>query len=49
MDWSLLHTLNDFMASHDGLEDSLLFYVEASEALHRHPGGRIRNSLPPHR
>jgi len=33
MDWSLLHTLNDFMASHDGLEDSLLFYVEASEAL----------------
>jgi undecaprenyl-diphosphatase len=33
MDWSLLHTLNDFMVSHDGLEDSLLFYVEASEAL----------------
>jgi undecaprenyl-diphosphatase len=33
MDWSLLHTLNDFMAAHDGLEDSLLFYVEASEAL----------------
>src|ERR1700712_11391 len=33
MDWSLLHTLNDFMASHDGLEDPLLFYVEASEVL----------------
>ncbi|HEV7771117.1 MAG TPA: phosphatase PAP2 family protein [Solirubrobacterales bacterium] len=33
MDWSLLHALNDFMAAHDGLEDSLLFYVEASEAL----------------
>ena len=33
MDWSLLHTLNDFLASHDGLEDSLLFYVEVSEAL----------------
>jgi undecaprenyl-diphosphatase len=33
MDWSLLHALNDFMAVHDGLEDSLLFYVEASEAL----------------
>lgn len=33
MDWSLLHTLNGFMAAHDGLEDSLLFYVEASEAL----------------
>jgi len=31
MDWSLLHSLNDFMAAHDGLEDSLLFYVEASE------------------
>ena len=33
MDWSLLHTLNDFMAGHDGLEDTLRFYVEASEAL----------------
>jgi undecaprenyl-diphosphatase len=33
MDWSLLHALNDFTAVHDGLEDSLLFYVEASEAL----------------
>jgi undecaprenyl-diphosphatase len=33
MDWSLLHALNDFMTVHDGLEDSLLFYVKASEAL----------------
>jgi undecaprenyl-diphosphatase len=33
MDWSLLHALNDFMAGHDGIEDPLLFYVEASEAL----------------
>ncbi len=33
MDWSLLHSLNDFMAEHDGIEDVLLFYVEASEAL----------------
>jgi undecaprenyl-diphosphatase len=33
VDWSLLHTLNDFMAGHDGFEDTLLFYVEASELL----------------
>lgn len=33
MDWSLLHSLNDFLAAHDGVEDVLLFYVEASEAL----------------
>lgn len=33
MDWSLLHSLNDFLAAHDGVEDPLLFYVEASEAL----------------
>jgi undecaprenyl-diphosphatase len=33
VDWSLLHSLNDFMAGHDGVEDLLLFYVEASEAL----------------
>ncbi|MDX6590359.1 MAG: hypothetical protein QOI84_1633, partial [Solirubrobacterales bacterium] len=33
MDWSLLHTLNDFMYQHDGVEDPLLFYVNASEAL----------------
>jgi undecaprenyl-diphosphatase len=33
MDWSLLHTLNNFMYRHDGVEDPLLFYVNASEAL----------------
>lgn len=33
MDWSLLHTLNDFVAGHDGFEDTLLLYVEASELL----------------
>jgi undecaprenyl-diphosphatase len=33
VDWSLLHTLNNFMAGHDGFEDTLLFYVEASELL----------------
>jgi undecaprenyl-diphosphatase len=33
MDWSLLHTLNNFMYQHDGVEDPLLFYVNASEAL----------------
>jgi undecaprenyl-diphosphatase len=33
MDWSILHSLNDFLYSHDGVEDPLLFYVNASEAL----------------
>jgi undecaprenyl-diphosphatase len=33
VDWSVLHTLNDFMFRHDGVEDPLLFYVNASEAL----------------
>lgn len=33
MDWSVLHTLNNFMYRHDGVEDPLLFYVNASEAL----------------
>lgn len=33
MDWSLLHALNDFMYRHDAVEDPLLFYVNASEAL----------------
>lgn len=33
MDWSVLHALNDFMYQHDGVEDPLLFYVNASEAL----------------
>lgn len=33
MDWSVLHALNDFLYRHDGVEDPLLFYVNASEAL----------------
>jgi undecaprenyl-diphosphatase len=33
MEWSVLHTLNDFLYRHDGVEDPLLAYVEASEAL----------------
>lgn len=33
MDWSVLHSLNNFMFHHDGVEDPLLFYVNASEAL----------------
>src|SRR3954449_7090439 len=33
MDWSLLHALNDFLFRHDQVEDPLLFYVNASEAL----------------
>src|SRR3954469_21796623 len=33
MDWSLLHTLNDFLFRHDQVEDPLLLYVNASEAL----------------
>jgi undecaprenyl-diphosphatase len=33
MDWSALHSLNDFLFRHDQIEDSLLFYVNASEAL----------------
>lgn len=33
MDWSVLHALNNFMYQHDGVEDPLSFYVNASEAL----------------
>ncbi|HET8954517.1 MAG TPA: phosphatase PAP2 family protein [Solirubrobacterales bacterium] len=33
MDSSLLHALNEFLFRHDGVEDPLLFYVNASEAL----------------
>jgi undecaprenyl-diphosphatase len=33
MDWSVLHSLNDFLFRHDQVEDPLLFYVNASEAL----------------
>jgi undecaprenyl-diphosphatase len=33
VDWSVLHSLNDFLFRHDGVEDPLSFYVNASEAL----------------
>ncbi len=33
MEWSILHTLNDFLYHHDAVEDPLLFYVSISEAL----------------
>lgn len=33
VDWSVLHALNDFLFRHDAVEDPLLFYVNASEAL----------------
>ena len=33
VDWSLLHALNDFLFHHDAVEDPVLFYVNASEAL----------------
>jgi undecaprenyl-diphosphatase len=33
MDWSVLHALNEFLFHHDAVEDPLLFYVNASEAL----------------
>jgi undecaprenyl-diphosphatase len=33
VDWSILHALNGFLFHHDAVEDPLLFYVEASEAL----------------
>jgi undecaprenyl-diphosphatase len=33
MDWSLTHTLNSFLAAHDGVEDPLVAYVNAAEML----------------
>lgn len=33
MDWSVLHSLNDFFWHHDGVEDPVLWYVQAAEAL----------------
>jgi undecaprenyl-diphosphatase len=33
IDWSVLHTLNDFLFHHDAVEDPLNFYVNISEAL----------------
>jgi undecaprenyl-diphosphatase len=33
VEWTILHTLNDFLFHHDGVEDPLLVYINASEAL----------------
>jgi undecaprenyl-diphosphatase len=33
IEWSILHTLNDFLFHHDAVEDPLLVYINASEAL----------------
>jgi undecaprenyl-diphosphatase len=33
MDWSIAHSINTFFWHHDALEDPLLVYVEAAEAL----------------
>jgi undecaprenyl-diphosphatase len=33
VEWSILHTLNDFLFHHDSVEDPLLLYINASEAL----------------
>jgi undecaprenyl-diphosphatase len=33
VDWSVLHTLNDFLFQHDAVEDPLLRFVNLSEAL----------------
>jgi undecaprenyl-diphosphatase len=32
-EWSVLHTLNNFLYRHDGVEDPLLAFINASEAL----------------
>jgi undecaprenyl-diphosphatase len=33
MEWSILHTLNSFLYHHDAVEDPLLVYINASEAV----------------
>lgn len=33
MDWSVVHSLNGFLFHHDAIEDPLLAYVQAAEAL----------------
>ncbi len=33
LEWSILHTLNDFLFHHDAVEDPLLLYINVSEAL----------------
>lgn len=34
MDWSIVHSLNGFLFHHDPIEDPLLAYVQAAEALY---------------
>lgn len=34
MDWSIVHSLNGFLYHHDAIEDPLLAYVQAAEALY---------------
>ena len=33
MDWSVLHSLNDFLYRHDAVEDPVVFFIGISEAL----------------
>jgi undecaprenyl-diphosphatase len=33
VDWSVLHSLNDFLYRHDAVEDPWIFYIRISEAL----------------
>jgi undecaprenyl-diphosphatase len=33
LEWSVLHTLNNFLYHHDGVEDPVLVYINASEVL----------------
>ncbi|MBS1879060.1 MAG: phosphatase PAP2 family protein [Actinobacteria bacterium] len=33
MEWSIVHSLNQFLYRHDAVEDPLVFYIGASEAL----------------
>ena len=33
VEWSILHTLNDFLYRHDAVEDPLLAYINASEVV----------------
>lgn len=34
MDWSIVHSLNNWLYHNDGIEDPLLFYVQLAEALY---------------
>jgi hypothetical protein len=33
MDWEMLHTLTSFFAAHDAVEEPLVAYADAAEAL----------------